>query len=165
MDPRRWFLRSVARLLIAAISVLTLVLAGSTEAAAAHAYDAAPTLTTAPANVASATASADLSPSGSFGAPVALFRGFSAAEEVGPALRTDIQLSEGRGGGAVKSLTGPRNSIVRGAAGRIYQTDSEGRVVADITAGRVKPVTPGQGFGPKRPPTPQELDWLRQMGG
>lgn len=91
--------------------------------------------------------------------------GVDVIQEAGPALRTDIQLSGGRGGGAVKTLTGPPNSIVRGAPGRVYQTDSEGRVIADITAGRVKPVTPGRGFGPKRPPTPQEREWLIGAGG
>lgn len=99
------------------------------------------------------------------GGKTAAKAGRGALDEAGLTLRTDVQLSGGRGGGAVKTLTGPPNSIVRGAPGRIYQTDSEGRVIADITAGRVKPVTPGRGFGPKRPPTPQELEWLRRAGG
>jgi RHS repeat-associated protein len=79
---------------------------------------------------------------------------------IGPAFRADIQLFGGRGGGAVKDLVGPPNSLVRGAEGRIYQTNAQGNVIADITAGRVKPVEPGVGFGPKRAPTQEELDWL-----
>jgi hypothetical protein len=31
--------------------------------------------------------------------------------------------------------------------------------------GRVKPVESGRGFGVKRPPTPQELDWLERAWG
>jgi hypothetical protein len=42
-------------------------------------------------------------------------------------------------------------------------TDSEGNVVKDITAKRVKPVKPGQGFGQKRPPTQQELGLLEKV--
>jgi hypothetical protein len=80
-----------------------------------------------------------------------------------PALRPDIQLSGGRSGSNVKNLTGPANSIVKGGPGHAFRTDSQSRVVADITAQRVKPVTPGQGFGEKQPPTQQELGWLRKL--
>ncbi len=80
-----------------------------------------------------------------------------------PTLRADVKVSGGRSGQDVKNATGPANSVVRGSDGRVYQTNSKGQVVADITKDRVKPVTPGQGFGPKRPPTAQELNWLEKM--
>jgi hypothetical protein len=81
-----------------------------------------------------------------------------------PALRPDIQVSGGRGGGRVKSLDGlPPDSLVRGQGGRGFLTDSDGRVIADITVDRVKPVVPGQGFGAKRAPTDTELDWIEEL--
>jgi hypothetical protein len=84
----------------------------------------------------------------------------------GTRLRPDVQLKGGgRSGQNVKNLQGPPNSVVKGSPGRVYQTNSQGRVITDITKDRVKPVTPGQGFGPKRPPTQQELDWIRQTWG
>ena len=81
------------------------------------------------------------------------------------ALRGDIALSGGRSGGRVKSLTGPVNSILRGQGGRVYVTDSQGRVIWDITRTRVKPVIPGRGFGPKRAPTAEELKWIDDIFG
>jgi hypothetical protein len=37
--------------------------------------------------------------------------------------------------------------------------------ILDITKARVKPVTPGQGFGPKRAPTSEELNLLESVLG
>ncbi len=79
--------------------------------------------------------------------------------------RPDIVLSGGRGGELVKSLTGPSNSVVRGGPGRAYVTNEKGQVILDITKSRVKPVTPGQGFGPKRAATSEELDLLDSVLG
>jgi len=89
----------------------------------------------------------------------------SVAEE--PMLRPDVSLSgAGRSGQNVKFLTGPPNSAVRSVApGRVFVTDSHGQVILDITAERVKPVTPKTGFGEKRPPTPEELDLIRELWG
>lgn len=80
-----------------------------------------------------------------------------------PTLRPDVKVSGGRSGQDVKTTTGPPKSVVRGSDGRIYQTNDKGQIIKDITKDRVKPVTPGQGFGPKRPPTAQELSWLEKM--
>ncbi|HET9849980.1 MAG TPA: RHS repeat-associated core domain-containing protein, partial [Candidatus Dormibacteraeota bacterium] len=83
----------------------------------------------------------------------------------GPTLRPDITLGPGgRSGEKVKGLQGPPNSLVRGSPGRIYLTDADGRVIADITRGRVKLVRPGVGFIDKRTMlTEEELEWLEQM--
>jgi RHS repeat-associated protein len=78
-------------------------------------------------------------------------------------LRPDVQLKGGRGGQNVKNLVGPRNSVVKGSNGRVYLTDDQGRVIADITTQRTKPVTPGRGFGPKRLPTTEELNWITRI--
>jgi RHS repeat-associated protein len=77
------------------------------------------------------------------------------------AVRSDITLAGGRSGQSVKSLVGPANSAVRGGPGRIFVTDSKGRVAFDITAGRVKAV----GFGGKRLPTKEELALLQKVLG
>jgi hypothetical protein len=79
-------------------------------------------------------------------------------------IRKEIQLYGGRSGQRVPSLKGPPNSIVRGGGERVFVTDAQGRVVSDITRNRVKSVIPGQGFGPKRPPTAEELKILEQFG-
>jgi hypothetical protein len=63
----------------------------------------------------------------------------------------------------VPGLTGPPNSALPGAPGRIYITDGNGNVVVDVTEERAKDITPGRGAGPKRDPTPQELDLLEKM--
>jgi RHS repeat-associated protein len=81
----------------------------------------------------------------------------------GPALRPDVTMSGGRGGSGVKNLTGPPNSAVRGSEGRVFVTNNQGQVVADITKQRVKSVYPGVGFGDKRPPTQDELRMLEQI--
>jgi hypothetical protein len=74
-------------------------------------------------------------------------------------------LSGGRSGQNVPGLTGPPNSAIPGGGNdRIFITDDNGNVVVDVTRDRAKPVIPGQGFGPKRAPTPQELDLLDKMG-
>ena len=73
-------------------------------------------------------------------------------------------LSGGRSGQNVSGLTGPPYSAIPATGeGRIYVTDENGNVVADITRGRTKPVVPGQGFGPKREPTPGEIDLLDKL--
>jgi len=70
-------------------------------------------------------------------------------------------LSGGRSGQNVKNLTGPPNSAIPATGpDRIFVTDESGNVVTDVTSDRAKDVTPGVGFGPKRPPTQQELDLL-----
>jgi hypothetical protein len=81
-----------------------------------------------------------------------------------PTLRPDVKVSGGRSGQDAKTTTGPPNSIIRGSDGRIYQTNDKGQVIKDITKERVKPVEPGRGFGPKREPTKEELNWLEKMG-
>jgi hypothetical protein len=81
------------------------------------------------------------------------------------ALRPDVLLSGGRSGQLVKSLVGPPSSVVRGGGARAFVTNEQGQVILDITAQRVKPVIPGQGFGPKRPPTAEELDLLGKIFG
>jgi len=83
----------------------------------------------------------------------------------GPTLRPDVRLSGGRAGQNVKNLTGPPNSAVRGSDGRVYFTNEKGQVVLDVTSTRAKPVTPGVGYGPKRPPTPEELDTINRLHG
>jgi hypothetical protein len=82
-------------------------------------------------------------------------------------VRRDIApLSGGRSGQNVKDLKGlPANSAVRGYERRVYVTNSNGEVILDITEDRVKPVTPGVGFGPKRPPSPEELDLINKLHG
>ena len=74
-------------------------------------------------------------------------------------------LSGGRSGGKVKDLTGPPSSALPGAGGgRIFITDEDGNVVVDVTPDRAKDVTPGVGFGDKRPLTDEEKDLLDKMG-
>jgi hypothetical protein len=70
-----------------------------------------------------------------------------------------------RGGAVAKvnTITGPPNSIVRGQGAHVFRINDKGQVIEDITKGRVNPVTPGQGFGPKRLPTERELGWLERM--
>ena len=84
----------------------------------------------------------------------------------GVSLRGDVVLSGGRGGQKVKTLIGPPNSAVRGAGGnRAFVTNDKGEVILDITRKRVKPVTPGQGFGSKRTPTSSERSLLEKLLG
>ncbi len=83
----------------------------------------------------------------------------------GPSVRGDIALSGGRSGSKVKNLTGPPNSVVKGGGERVFVTNDKGQVILDVTRDRVKPVTPGQGFGPKRPPTADELSLLKKLLG
>jgi hypothetical protein len=78
-------------------------------------------------------------------------------------VRSDVTLSGGRSGQFVKSLKGPARSVVRGGGRRAFVTNDAGEVVLDITEDRVKPVVPGSGFGPKRAPTAEELDLLKQV--
>ena len=79
-----------------------------------------------------------------------------------PTVRSDVTLSGGRSGQKVKNLTAPINSAVRGANGRVCVTNDKGQVILDMTRKRVKPVIPGQGLGPKRAPTPQELELIKR---
>jgi hypothetical protein len=74
-------------------------------------------------------------------------------------------LSGGRSGQLVKNLTGPANSVLRGGGERAFVTNAEGKVILDITKDRVKSVIPGQGFGPKRAPTGEELNLLQKLLG
>lgn len=85
----------------------------------------------------------------------------------GPQLRPDVILEgAGRSGENVRFLKGPPNSAVKSAGpGRIFVTNEQGQVILDITAARVKPVTPGVGFGEKRPPTLEELELLKRLLG
>jgi hypothetical protein len=84
-----------------------------------------------------------------------LFRAVSSSTVVGKApaalsnlaIRSDIVLSGGRGGGLVKNLAGPANSVLKGSEGRIFITNDAGKVIWDVTANRAKPVIPGKGFG------------------
>ena len=80
-------------------------------------------------------------------------------------IRKDIVLNGGRSGQLVKTLTGPANSVVKGGQGRIFITNSEGKVILDITKDRVKSVIPGRGFGPKVTPTQEQLNLLKQVWG
>jgi hypothetical protein len=80
-------------------------------------------------------------------------------------LRPDVILRGGRSGSAVKNLTGPPHSVIKGSKGRLFITDEEGRVILDLTKDRVKLVTPGVGFGDKRVPTPEELELVERMWG
>jgi len=82
---------------------------------------------------------------------------------------SNLEELDGSGAG-VKNFVGPQNSVVRGASqGRVYVTDDEGKVILDITRGRVTPVVPGRGFvagdGRKLEPTRQQLDWIDQLWG
>ena len=54
---------------------------------------------------------------------------------------------------------------MRGGGERVFVTNEKGQVILDITKNRVKPVTPGQGFRPKRAPTSEELDLLQKVLG
>jgi hypothetical protein len=89
----------------------------------------------------------------------------------GPVVDESFQFpGAGRSGGGVKNFEGPPNAVVRGASpGRVFVTDGEGRVILDITADRVKPVVPGQGFvagdGRKLVPTAEQLDWIKKLWG
>ncbi len=94
-----------------------------------------------------------------------LGRGAAAGAKAALRLRPDIVLSGGRSGELVKNLTGPANSVLRGGGERAFVTDAEGKVILDVTKTRVKQVIPGQGFGPKRAPTEEELNWLQQFFG
>jgi len=80
-------------------------------------------------------------------------------------VRPDVRLKGGRSGQNVKNLVGPPNSVVRGGGSRVFITNERGEVILDITRDRVKPVTPGRGFGPKRPPSEEELHLLDQVLG
>lgn len=80
-------------------------------------------------------------------------------------IRRDVTLSGGRSGERVKELMGPPNSAVRGGEGRAFITNERGQVIRDVTQDRVKEVTPGVGFGPKRVPTAAELQLLKQLWG
>lgn len=80
-------------------------------------------------------------------------------------LRPDVVLSGGRSGQLVNSLLGPHSSVVRGGGARVFVTNGRGEVILDITVQRVKSVIPERGFGPKRPPTSEELDLLGKILG
>ncbi|MBK7376830.1 MAG: hypothetical protein KAY50_06480 [Chitinophagaceae bacterium] len=81
------------------------------------------------------------------------------------AIRTDIVVFGGRSGQLVKTLTGPANSVLKGSEGRIFITNSGGKVIWDITKDRAKSVIPGQGFGAKIAPTTEQLNLLKKVWG
>lgn len=93
------------------------------------------------------------------------------ASASGPVVDESFQFpGAGRSGAGVKNFEGPPNAVVKGASpGRVFVTDGEGRVILDITADRVKPVVPGQGFvagdGRKLVPTIEQLDWIKKLWG
>jgi hypothetical protein len=90
----------------------------------------------------------------------------SGASISAPTPRADLPaLNGGRSGSQVKNLTGPPNSALKGSPGRVYVTNDKGQVIFDITKNRVKPVTPGQGFGLKRAPTAGEIDLISKLFG
>ena len=71
--------------------------------------------------------------------------------------------SGGRSGERVKDATGPPNSAIPTTGQSVWVTDGNGNVVVDVTPERAKPVTPGVGFGEKRPPTQGERDLWDQV--
>ncbi|MFY9512535.1 MAG: RHS repeat-associated core domain-containing protein [Rubrivivax sp.] len=73
--------------------------------------------------------------------------------------------SGGRSGEKVKHAKGPPNSAIPSTGDSVWITDGDGNVVADVTPERVKPVTPGVGFGEKRPPTPAEVELWEEVKG
>lgn len=80
-------------------------------------------------------------------------------------LRPDITLKGGgRSGQFVKHLEGPPNCVVKGSEGRIFITNTDGKVIWDITKDRAKRVNPGQGFSGKVTPVPDEfINLIDQM--
>ncbi len=91
--------------------------------------------------------------------------GFARASVKELSIANNIVLSGGRSGSKVKTLTGPANSAIKGGNGRVFITNGDGQVILDVTKARAKPVTPGKGFGNKRPPTQQELNLIDQIHG
>jgi RHS repeat-associated protein len=93
-------------------------------------------------------------------------------EGEGMAFRPDIELIGGRSGAKIASLEGPASSYVRGGGSRVFETNASGRIVRDISPGRVKILETnrapsGQTFDRWRkigPPGPADLDVLRRMG-
>jgi hypothetical protein len=73
-------------------------------------------------------------------------------------------LAGGRGGRDVPNLTGPPNSAIPAAPGRIYVTDGQGNVILDVTRERTKNIRQGRRSKKVRPPTAEELDLLDKMG-
>lgn len=82
-----------------------------------------------------------------------------------PQILGDVTLSGGRSGEFVRNLIGPRNAVVRGGGERAFVTNRSGQVIRDITADRVKPITPGVGAGAKQPPSAQDLELLQRVLG
>jgi hypothetical protein len=71
-----------------------------------------------------------------------------------------------KNGNNVRHLNGlPKNSVIKGATGRAYLTDSRGKVVLDITRKRTKPIRPDGRWGPKRAPSEQEIKWIDKLWG
>ncbi len=75
--------------------------------------------------------------------------------------RSDLVRSGGRSGGNVKSMTGPINSVFKGAGEeqgiqRAFVTNKTGEVIKDITPERTKIITPGRGATAKISPPPAE---------
>lgn len=89
------------------------------------------------------------------------------------AYRRDLTLNGGRSGEQVLTLKGPPNSYVLGGGDRVFETDSQGKIIRDITPLRYNiraRNTDPQGlvheFMDKthRSPRPQDIEVLRNMG-
>lgn len=78
-------------------------------------------------------------------------------------VRPDVVVSGGRTGSKLQNVITEANSIIKGARGRVYVTDQNGKVILDISKDRVKEVIQGQGFGPKRPPTAEEIQLIKSV--
>lgn len=78
-------------------------------------------------------------------------------------IRPDVVIKGGRSGQNVKNAVSEANSVIKGSNGRVYVTDQTGKVILDITKDRVKEVIPGRGFGPKRPPTAEEIQLIKSI--
>jgi hypothetical protein len=78
-------------------------------------------------------------------------------------IRPDIVVKGGRSGQNVKNVVTEANSVVKGSNGRVYVTDQSGKVVLVITKDRVKEVILGRGYGPKRPPTAEEIQLIKSI--
>lgn len=78
-------------------------------------------------------------------------------------VRPDVILKGGRSGQNVKNAVSEANSVIKGSNGRVFVTDQNGKVILDITKDRVKEVVSGRGFGPKRPPTAEEIQLIKSI--
>jgi RHS repeat-associated protein len=83
-------------------------------------------------------------------------------EEAAPTLQMSTRVIKGgRSGELIKDAIAPPKSVLRGSPGRILISDENMRIIWDVTKERAKPVT-GRGFGPKQPPTKEQLDLIKK---